>query len=108
MTTPPTRPINGSSPKGSGSRPSRYPACGWGSIPLPGPEPAERLHKVPGRVDKGDLAVILRAITLYLARNADLDDDSLEKSGKAIAAICRAYLTSERSQRHAHQDPSGA
>ena len=47
---------------------------------MPGPEPAERLHKVPGRVDKGDLAVIIRAITLYLARNADLDDDCAEKS----------------------------
>ena len=72
------------------------------------PAPAERLLKIPGRVDKADLAVIIRAITLYLARDADLDDDSLEKSGKAIAAICRSYLLHERSQHHAHQDPSGA
>ena len=57
------------------------------------PEPAERLLKIPGRVNRADLAVIIRAVTLYLAHNADLDDDSLEKSGKAIAAICRAYLT---------------
>ena len=52
------------------------------------PEPAERLLKIPGRVDKGDMAVILRAVTLFWPADADLDDDSLEKSGKAIAAIC--------------------
>jgi hypothetical protein len=45
------------------------------------------------------MAVILRAITLYLANNADLDDDTIEKSGAALAAICRAYLLFEREQR---------
>ena len=70
------------------------------------PLPAPGLHRVPGHVDKADLSVIIRAVTLYLARNADLDEDSLEKSGKAIAAICRSYLLHERSTRHANEDPS--
>jgi hypothetical protein len=68
--------------------------------PLIRPEPAPpRLHKIPGRVDRADMAVILRAITLYLAKHADLDDDTIEKSGAALAAICRAYLLFEREQR---------
>jgi hypothetical protein len=63
-------------------------------------EPAPpRLHQIPGRVDRADMAVILRAITLYLAKHADLDDDTIEKSGAALAAICRAYLLFEREQR---------
>jgi hypothetical protein len=71
----------------------------------PEPEPAERLCKIPGRVDRADLAVIIRAVTLHLAYAADLDDDSLEKSGKALADICRVYLRYERSPRHAGQTP---
>jgi hypothetical protein len=77
-------------------------------INVPVPEPAKRLYKVPGRVSFRDMAVITRAVTLHLARSADLDDDSPEKTGKAIAEICGAYLTSERSTRHASESPSGA
>jgi hypothetical protein len=65
-----------------------------------GPEPAPpRLHAIPGRVTRADLAVIIRAITLYLARNADLDDDTAEKSGKALAHICGQFLVADREQR---------
>jgi hypothetical protein len=65
------------------------------------PAPVEPVHRIPGRVTRGELAIILRAVTLQLANNADLDDDTMAKTGAALASICRAYLVAERSQRHA-------
>jgi hypothetical protein len=69
-------------------------------INVPPPEPAPpRLHAIPGRVDAADLAVIRRAVVLQLASIADLDADTAESTGHALAAICRAYLLYEREQR---------
>lgn len=67
-------------------------------INIPDPLP-ERLRKVPGVVTSEDLAVIRRAIMLKLASIADMDDDSAESTGRALALICRAYLLAEREQR---------
>jgi hypothetical protein len=77
-------------------------------INLPEPEPALPLHRIPGRVTHADLAVIRRAVVLHLATLCDLDDDSAESTGRALASICRMYLLHERSTRHANQNPSGA
>jgi non-ribosomal peptide synthetase component F len=68
--------------------------------PLVKPEPAPpRLHAVPGRVDAADLAVIRRAVVLQLASVADLDADTAESTGHALAEVCRFYLVREREQR---------
>ena len=72
------------------------------------PAPVEPVHRIPGRVTRAELAVILRAVTLHLANNADLDDDTTAKTGAALAAICKAYLLNERSHRHANEAPKGA
>lgn len=67
--------------------------------PLIRPEPAPpRLHAIPGRVDASDLAVIRRAVILQLASVADLDADSAESTGHALAEVARFYLVNSRKQ----------
>ena len=57
---------------------------------------AEGIYEV---VTPAELAVIRRAVVLHLATVAELDDDSAEKFGAALAAIARLYLLHEQAQR---------
>ena len=65
----------------------------------PGTPPADRLHGIPVKVTAADLAVIKRSIVHQLAVIADLDEDSNESAGRALASICRLYLLSEQKLR---------
>ncbi len=67
--------------------------------------PVKRLSPVPGRVDRTGLGIIIRAVTLHLARSADLDDDSLEKTGNALVEISRFYIRHERSHPDDSENP---
>jgi hypothetical protein len=68
---------------------------------------AEVLHRVPGMVSKTDRDVIVRAATLQLAHEADLDADSPESTGRAVAAICRAFLRAEQAGRSRQRGAPG-